>query len=355
MRGPRPVTTHRRRLGVSAILVLVLLACGDGAPPQEPNPGEGMSASALQYLQFALDIMQAYSIKRYEISWGPFRQAAVEKAGNAQSVPDTYGAIRFALQELGDHHSFFLPPGAQGSAVAPEAPVAPEALVQAAGPLPDRLEGDVGYVHVGAFSGTTAQANELATYYHREIEGMDTLGVCGWVVDLRGNGGGNMWPMVAGIGPIAGTGVLGYFVDPDSVVSTWTYASGASSLDGVPLSQAADPYTLRDPGGPVAVLTDSLTASSGEATVIAFRGRPDTRSFGRPTRGLSTANRGFRLSDGAMIYLTVSTMADRTGRLYGQEVEPDVSVPGRRTGDPATDAALGAAVSWLMTQPACGG
>ena len=61
----------------------------------------------------------------------------------------------------------------------------------------------------------------------------------------------------------------------------------------------------------------------GEASVIAFRGRPNTRSFGTPTGGLSTANRSIQLSDGAWLYLTVAVMADRNLTRYGGPVGPD--------------------------------
>ena len=30
--------------------------------------------------------------------------------------------------------------------------------------------------------------------------------------DLRGNIGGNMWPMIAGVGPILGDGIIGWIV-----------------------------------------------------------------------------------------------------------------------------------------------
>jgi hypothetical protein len=41
----------------------------------------------------------------------------------------------------------------------------------------------------------------------------DTTSICG-VVDLRSNSGGNMWPMIAGIGPVVGEGHLGAFSAP---------------------------------------------------------------------------------------------------------------------------------------------
>jgi C-terminal processing protease CtpA/Prc len=86
---------------------------------------------------------------------------------------------------------------------------------------------------------------------------------------------------------------------------------------------------LRGGGSPrVAVLTDNLVASSGEAVVVSFRGRPNTRSFGSATCGLSTANSGFRLSDGATLQLTTASMADRTRVNYGVSIAPDEAVGG---------------------------
>ena len=285
--------------------------------------------------------MQANSIKRYEIDWSVFRQRTFVEAGTARTAEATYDAIRFAVQELGDNHSSFRAPSGQGQGQPPPSPSA------------RHLGEGIGYVSVPWFTGGGDEANALASDYHRLIEGVDTLGICGWVVDLRGNTGGNMWPMIAGVGPIVGEGILGFFVDPDSVVITWTYEGGASRGEGGILTQATDPYDLLAPDPPVAVLTDGRTASSGEATTIAFRGRSESRSFGSPTRGVSTANASFQLSDGALLILTVVTMADRSGRLYGEEVIPDELVEGEKTGDPVSDQPLTNGMQWLLSQPAC--
>ncbi len=324
------------------------LACGDTGP-SAPSLEEALSPTAAAYLNAALDIMQTNSIKRYEIDWEVLREYALRTAAGAVTAADTYDAIRNALAAIGDGHSFFIPADAQtgsGSSTNPE----PTAMIMDG--LPG-VGGRFGYVSVLAFSGSGAPADEMATLYHRLIEGVDTLGVCGWIVDLRGNQGGNMWPMVASVGPIVGEGVLGYFVDPDSVVSTWTYADGEAALDGVVLTRADSPYDLIEPDPPVAVLADQRTASSGEATFIAFKGRPETWSSGVQTYGVSTANQAFALGDGAILVLTVSTMADRTGRLYGGPVPVDEQIGGPRSLDPATDNPLRLAMAWLGGRPAC--
>jgi C-terminal processing protease CtpA/Prc len=108
------------------------------------------------------------------------------------------------------------------------------------------------------------------------------------------------------------------------------------------------PYVIQQAERPpVAVLTGERTMSSGEALAVAFRGRRNARSFGRPTRGLSTSNEGISLSDGATLVLTTAVFADRTGRTYGGPIRPDVRVDADEGAAPSEDAVVDAAEAWL--------
>jgi C-terminal processing protease CtpA/Prc len=89
------------------------------------------------------------------------------------------------------------------------------------------------------------------------------------------------------------------------------------------------------------VLTDNGIASSGEAVVISFTGRPDTRSFGDRTCGLTTANAPYPMSDGATLNITEAVMADRTRTRYGYAIQPDETVPMNQV--------IERAVTWLRT------
>ena len=56
----------------------------------------------------------------------------------------------------------------------------------------------------------------------------------------------------------------------------------------------------------------------------------------------------FGMPDGAVIFLTVAWMGDRTGVVYdGDALVPDEAVTGSKTGERATDAPLDAALTWL--------
>jgi carboxyl-terminal processing protease len=329
----------RRSRVVSCFALLVLFTgCGgSSSSPTQPSAGTP-SAGAKSYLDELIGIMEGRSINRHKIDWASFRQSVYQAAGSADTIQAVVesGAISVALRLLADHHSFYMK--ANGSYI-----YNPDPLDRCADPSPPAavVPAAVGYVQVGGFSGSGTEITAFAASIQSRIQSQDVPNVRGWIVDLRGNGGGNMWPMIAGLGPVLGDGTAGAFIDPDGGISYWGYANGASISSGTPVVVVPQPYQLRQTNPRVAVLTNCFVASSGEATVIAFRGRPNTRSFGTPTAGASTANSSIKLSDGAWLYLTVAVMADRTLTPYGGVVAPDEVIS-----DPAQT--LQRAADWLL-------
>ncbi|HSC26461.1 MAG TPA: S41 family peptidase, partial [Vicinamibacterales bacterium] len=215
-----------------------------------------------------------------------------------------------------------------------------------------------GRVVIPAFGGQGPRISAFADTLQEMLQRLAAAQPCGWIVDLRGNGGGNMWPMLAGVGPLLGeTEDAGRFRSLDGDVR-WYYGRGAAGTiagDGAREEAARISGTpLPALRGAVAVLTDRGTASSGEALAIAFRGRSDTRSFGEATYGVPTANQGFRLSDGANIVLTVAIEVDRTGQEFDREIVPDEPIAAEGQPDrPEQDPVSTRAISWLAATPDC--
>ena len=316
---------------ITGLLVACLAAgCGGAAPitPSAPSATgvvPGASPTASSYLSAVVQLMHDNSVNRLTIDWTAFSAQVYQRAVNAQTIVDTYPAITLALGLLNDHHSFFAPPvgvttrPTNPSAINCSAPLVPNATV------PD----DIGYVRIAAFSDPAPGADvAFADSVQAQIRASDRATLSGWIVDLRGNLGGNMWPMVAGVGSVVGEGVLGFFVSPTGATQTWTYQNGVSLSAGLEGSHVTSAYTLLRPAPRVAVLTDPNVASSGEAVAVAFRGRPNTRTFGAPTCGLSSANSGYTLSDGAVLYLTNAVDADRNRVVYGGVLQPDEAIGG---------------------------
>lgn len=331
--------------------LMLLVAAGCGGSSDETRDHEAASEHARAYLDEALDIMQEHSLNREEIDWSALREHAMSRAAAAEArrPEDTYGIIEVALHELGDGHSFFLPPDAATEATdSDDSLIRPEAL---------RLgeKENLGYVRIPAFRGSGESAIKFANVLQGEIERVNAEGVCGWTVDLRKNFGGNMWPMLAGVGPILGEGLAGFFVEPDGSRQAWYYEDSASRIgQKVMVEVTGSPYRGNSRQPPVAVLIGPQTASSGEAVAVAFRGREQTRFFGEATAGLSTSNEGFRLPDGARIVLTTATFADRTGEVYGEPLQPDENISSGSSEPPVGDDPLvEAALGWLQGQDTC--
>ena len=88
-----------------------------------------------------------------------------------------------------------------------------------------------------------------------------------------------------------------------------------------------------------------MCGSSGEIVVLAFKNKTNSRSFGEPTYGLSSGNTEFKLSDGAVIYLTTHLDIDRQLNVYGGKIMPDHTVAD--SAETKNDEVIDAAMSWL--------
>ena len=297
--------------------------------PQATAPSP--QASARVYLDSALDLIQHQAYYADRIDWPSLRESSHAMIADARQPADTYPAIRRILAALGDRHSHLIPPDAMARQRSEE--------TRDDYGVTSTTFGQVAYVRVPGFAGAgQAPGAAFAAQIRTSLRTQAENGACGWIVDLRGNMGGNMHPMLAGLRDLLGGDALGFFVNREGR-KPW-HAMGT----GEPLLINA----------PVAVLVDGRTASSGEAVLLSFVGRPETRSFGSDTFGVSTVNTVLSLSDGASLALTVGVQADRTGRTHGGVIAPDQVVQAAAD-DVALedDDAVTAARSWLESRPAC--
>lgn len=354
-------------------VVLVLLGLAVCPTPAQDS-GNQISPAAKAYLEQALDLMQENALHQKEIDWKKVREESLSRAASAQTTEDTYPAIAYALSQLKESHSFLQLPDNMPAKEKTEmygqmrkvlGRHAPERKPSPFSPSKDIIGHidhfkDKSFAHVvvplcGAkyaeWEKNAPDFQQFADKLHATVVELAAQNPAGWIVDLRGNGGGNMWPMLAGIGAVLGEADLGAFISPDGKRIPWHYKEGqAGTLGSISARITQPPFVL--PGTPpVAVLFDRSTASSGEAVAISFAGRPRERSFGEHTAGYSTSNGRYPLPDGAALFLCNGIEADRTGKVYPDGVDPDVAIEEPET-RPAEDqdAGLRAAEAWLMQQ-----
>ncbi len=315
----------------------------------DPSPTQTLAPELQTYLDDALDWIQEVSMDSTTTDWQNVRAQVYAFAAGAQSIPELYPAIRMALTMTGDRHGYLMPPLEAQTYVEAQPPETLPAIHQ------EILEGRLGWIAVPTFaSGNEASVGHYAVRLQDAIRSLDAQHPCGWIVDLRNNEGGNGFAMLSGVSPLLGDGIYGYHTYADGETVAWRSQDGTMFLGETALVELpTPPYEVLHHGRPIAVLTNEITTSAGEMVAIAFRGRPHTCSFGQRTLGRTTAPKGFTLSDGAILGISVAYFTDHNGKVYRGKITPDDILvdhdnPILRDRDVPQPA-----IDWLLSHPAC--
>ena len=258
------------------------------------------------YGETALGHMEQRALYADRVDWPAARAGVAAAADRALTPADLHAALRTVLREAGGPHSGL---SAASRAAPPGAELPAARRVGAAGVL--------------VLPGCSGDPRSVRRYTATGGRALRELGpATRWVVDLRGNSGGSMWPMLAVAAPLLRSdGAVGAFVDRDGVRTPWRVHRRRVGTGRWANARSHGPRQLL---GSVAVLTDGRTASSAEAVTVAFRGLPGVRTYGAPTAGLTSSNETIRLPDGALLHVTTARLADRSGVIHENRLVPDV-------------------------------
>lgn len=287
--------------------------------------------SPTAYVEDALATMDARGYFTSDPEWPGTRKAALEQAKDAPDLAATHSALKAALKVAGGKHSGFFAPG---ESLAKEQPERDLPTVTTSGKV----------TTIALPKVTVDDPAFLATYAQQTADAIAAAApqTCGWILDLRHNHGGNMWPMAAAVSALLPDGPGMGFVDRTGNRSVTAIKGREVLLGGNVQSKAAIKGKLDQP---VAVLQDEETGSSAEAMALMFRPGERFRSFGTATAGYASANESVQLYDGASMLLTTAIDIDRSGQPYPDTIPPDEAT--------AADQAPAAAAAWLATR--CGG
>jgi carboxyl-terminal processing protease len=158
------------------------------------------------YLSESINLLEQKSIRKNEINWEEFKSDIFKKAQNAKTINDAYPIIKYAISKLNDRHSYF------------------RSIIETDtdsenNPLPvlsdEVTPKDIGYIRIPFCIGTEKDYDTYISKIRNKIDSQSNQNLQGWIIDLRGNFGGNMWPMLLSLEPILGNGTFGYFIDAD--------------------------------------------------------------------------------------------------------------------------------------------
>ncbi|WP_449439415.1 S41 family peptidase [Pedobacter steynii] len=312
---------------------------------KEVSQNTPASESVTAYVNDFIRIVKQNSLFTDSLNWPLIEKEVVTFSAGLNRVDEARPIVDYIIGKLkavGDNHSFI-----QNKVTAERYT---KENSNSAKPEAKLISGNIGYVSVPGFGTTNSDVSvRFATDIQNMIRKLDTENqIRGWIVDLRNNTGGNMYPMIAGLGPLIGESTLGYFikkVDNKEAKNTWFYKNGGSGIGSGTIVRVPNPYKIKNKTVKIAVLIGAKTSSSGEMTAISFIGKRKTKLFGSLTGGYTTANGSFKLSDGSNLLLASTYTADRNMKRYMKKISPDVVVSQHADG---TDADLKAATAWLL-------
>jgi len=298
------------------------------------------SEVAQEYISHAMDTISKHALRKDSVNLITIKKNALQIAGNAREFSDCHLAIEYMLNSLGDHHSFFM------DAEAVRAWEGTDEDFEVDIEMPSsRIESGYGHVLVPPFHGGDSMfISKYSSHLQNELNGLYKQNIKGWIIDLRENTGGNMEPMIAGLGPVFDSKVLGHLVDVNGGTEAWIYDNGKYMWDDVVVFKMTNPFVFANQL-PIAVLMSHQTGSSGEIVLISFIGNQNTRTFGQPSWGLTTGNGAFDLIDGSRMHLASTRMADRNGNVFYGSIEPDEFI--ESSSDKDHDPVLHRAIEWL--------
>lgn len=293
-----------RAVATCVVITTVGMVLTGGCAPRpavktHATTGEGMVAEAVE-------ILENEALYARGAPWDSAALAATE-ASRGSSDREAYALIAGLVRTAGGIHS----------GVLTKDEVEKRRTGDVTSPTVVTVEG----VSVVTLPTLTASGDEaISAYRSAGISSVDRAVAdtrCGWIVDLRENMGGNVYPMLSTIAPLFPDGEIASFVDRDGRRESVSSRSGSVDAYG-------EPRVSRERSDkPIAVLLSRQTASAAELVAVALSGAETVRSFGQETAGLTTSNRTFELSDGTMLVVTVANYADAAGEIVHGSLIPD--------------------------------
>lgn len=303
--------------------LITFIFCGQFVFGQDTN--KVCIERAGRQLDEAFSLMKKYYYKKDSVQWTDLFTAAKSRLNNAHNCREANETLQWCFNEMKERHSFILPAEKatlyNGNINSSSEPVELSRLI---GPLRhEMVEDGIAYIDIPwIFTADKKICTDFADSLQTLISGYDKQGVTKWIIDLRNNTGGNCWPMLAGVAPLIGNGVYGYFVSDNETIP-FSYQNGAVMQGRHTRCELNEPRLLSQSKRTVIVLTGPNTASAGEIVALAFKGIDNVYLYGEPTAGLTTANATYHLSDGSILVLTVCKEADRNGKVQEGKIQPD--------------------------------
>lgn len=278
---------------------------------------EKISNKDLKFYKELIKEFKKNSINKDSINWVLFEKKVLEKSKISKD-----SAIIEALSLNGESHSRYFKIDTKSSLYG---------KLQSKNIFQDFEK--TGYIKIDYFTQSKTSLKETITkarkYINKRIKAIklqDQKELNCWIIDLRNNGGGDMWPMIISLTPFLNNGILGYTVNKEKE-NIWRKENSEIYYKNINktkkyLEKPFD-YKLKNNNIKIAVLINNRTVSSAEATAIALTNNENVKFFGTKTFGYTTNNTSIEMKNGDFLILTTGFWKNYNGKKFKDGIIPD--------------------------------
>ncbi len=289
-------------------LIIIIFAC---------RSNKQRDISNAEYVEIAFDSIQFYSIHKNTYNFDSLKSNILTQINDSTKREVVIELLNYAIDEV-DIHSYILTKYQYKRLETGKAQPNTFAFQG------EMIDGKYALVTLDGFKGVDSTSSDnYADSLQRLLLHLHNKKPIGWIVDLRNNTGGWEYPMIAGLGPLLGEGILAYEVNRDGKIEN-EYSYAKLNKKSIMTKQIAliDSVVTFNEKPSIVVLIGNETGSAGELLTLCFLDNPNTILVGTPTNGVPTGIAGFFMPDSTMICVTSSVFKNRNMKGNGKPVQP---------------------------------
>ncbi|WP_298420326.1 S41 family peptidase [uncultured Kordia sp.] len=298
-------------------------------------------------LDSIISITKENSLYTNTVDWNNFREEIFAKYQDNDSISSLQKPIEYMFTKLGDFHGFAMVNGIQCKGV-----------IKRKRKVSYDYENEDYVTNMSEIYQKTITTTEIvSTILYDSIAyiqipmiinnfGNDSLNIAytikirnkicelnkhnpkGYIIDLRANIGGTMWPMFSGLGVLFPNMELGGDTkDGKTLYSKWSLINGNLHVDDYATQNMPNiDCNIQIEDKKIAILIGRYTSSSGEAVASGLKGQRNCKLFGEITFGASTTNSWFAITQNISVNPAIAYYMSTDYTAHTDGITPDIEI-----------------------------
>ncbi len=293
-------------------------------------------------------VAKTQSLYRENVDWHILEKEIYENFIVSDSITSIIEPVQYLLTELGDFHGTLFLNGQHFKGNVPRTRnvsydyQGQDYINQTSSIFQNTLNQDsikgfltehrIAYIEIPMmmpYGGSEDEVIKNAKKIREKICELKTQKPIGWIVDLRGNLGGNMHPMLMGLAELLplNMDMGGNSYDGKSIGLEWKLKNGVF-YDGEYYNSKTPKLicNLKNSKEKIGVLVGRYTQSSGEVVASTLKGQNNIKLFGEQTAGATTANIWTPIGNKVVFNPAVSYYVSKDKTIHKDGITPDILI-----------------------------